>query len=140
MMNLSEEEHRAIAFLIERHRERAGHSTWHRPGIVPVVADLDAQGLTVPAIVAAGYAAAGDPSAVTPQAITFERYAPRKAATSTPDTAAQAGPVCRGCGFPEAKHNRVSGKAYPAHRFEPDPDREPTRRIPLVGVVKGMPE
>lgn len=124
---ITDEQISAAAYLIATERDHHHPETpWQRPGVESAIRDLAAKGADMPAIITAGYSAAADPAARTPMAIGFDRHA-RSKPTPIPEPA---GPRCTGCGFTEAKHNRVAGRVYPAHPFATDPH-------PFHGTVGG---
>lgn len=114
---LTPDEIDALAFLIEKRRDLTQDADrWDRPGIAAALRKMhDVDPL---AALAAGYAAAEDPHAETPAAITWPQY--RHPALDTPATSPSRDPVCDWC-------NRTRPSCARAQRTSNDPHPFTTR-------------
>ncbi|GAB3623839.1 hypothetical protein GCM10027418_19230 [Mariniluteicoccus endophyticus] len=127
MMDVLDQEIRALAFLVCTERDRQGHDpVWDQAGTCKALRQLVNDGLSVPAALAAGYAAAADPKARTPLAMT---WAQNRTATPSGGKSSTTGPRCGICNRERAQHDRAIHKGVDLpHEFElqtppPDPGR-----------------
>lgn len=106
---------RAIVHLIDVHAP----GRWDPQGTHAQVMKLLAAGTRVDAIVSAACAAADDPTARTPAAMTWDQYRPPKRRKVT-------GPPCGSCSLPEDQCRDLAAKTGDPHHFElPKPDGPP---------------
>lgn len=113
----------ALAFLITRCRDRAGHEpAWDRPGVTPVVIGMLADGAPVDQVLTAGCRAAQNPAARTPAAITWSRHTARNTAPADRPTKTAPRRICGWCGLAPTghdvavEHERLQGQ--PDHVWE----------------------
>lgn len=96
----------ALAFLIARCRDRAGHQPgWDRPGVTAVVVGLLANRTPVDQVLTAGCRAAQDPAARTPAVIRF--HIGRAIAPADRPTKTAPPRICEWCGQPPTGHDRA---------------------------------